>query len=339
MRTRRPRRFRGRRRGSGALALVDVAGVGLNATDTLIRLPHFPAPESKLKYHSSEVRAGGQVATALIACRRWGLAARYAGAIGDDAAGQFQRRELAGEGVEAHWLVRAGCPSQDAYILVDEASGERTILWNRDERLAIRPQELRQEWFTRARLVHTDGHDVAAATAAAGWAREAGIPVTADVDNIYAGIEELLERVDYLVASKEFPARLTAIDDLPRGLVEIRRRHGCRVTAATLGRDGVLAWDGARFHYHPAFRVAARDTTGAGDVFHGAFAFALLRGYDLPQALEFSCAAAGLSCTEPGARGGIKPLVEIEALATSGPRHPAAWDAAALERAARRAAG
>lgn len=320
---------------STAVPVVDVAGLGLNATDTLIHLPYFPNFDSKLRYYSKEVLGGGQTATAMIACRRWGLRARYVGAIGDDAAGDFQRREMSREGVETHWLRRHGASSQDAYILVDSTTGERTILWNRDESLAVRSDELRPEWFTRARLLHVDGHDTAAAAAAAGWARAAGIPVTADVDNLYSGIEKLLANVDYLVSSQEFPARLTGIEDLPEALVTLRRIHGCRVVGATLGKRGVLAWDGRQFHCQPAFQVVTRDTTGAGDVFHGAFAFALVRGYELPRALEFSCAAAGLNCTAPGARGGIRPLAEIEALVRAGERHPAAYDDARLERALR----
>jgi sugar/nucleoside kinase (ribokinase family) len=323
---------------STAVPLVDVAGIGLNATDTLIHLPHFPNFDSKLRYYSKEVLGGGQTATAMIACRRWGLRARYVGAVGDDTAGDFQEREMRREGVEAHWLRRRGVSSQDAYILVDSTTGERTILWNRDDSLAVRPDELRPEWFTRARLVHVDGHDTAAAAAAAGWARAAGIPVTADVDNLYSGIEKLLANVDYLISSEEFPARMTGTEDLPEALVALRRVHGCRVVGATLGKRGVLAWDGRQFHYHPAFQVVTRDTTGAGDVFHGAFAFALVRGYALPRALEFSCAAAALNCTAPGARGGIRPVAEIEALVRTGERQRAAYDDTRLKRAVRGAA-
>jgi sulfofructose kinase len=99
-------------------ARIDVVGVGLNATDTIIRLPHFPAPDSKVEVISTEVKAGGQVASAMVACSRWGLRPRYVGKIGDDAAGEFQKAEMAREGVETHWITARGCPSQTAFILV-----------------------------------------------------------------------------------------------------------------------------------------------------------------------------------------------------------------------------
>jgi sulfofructose kinase len=105
------------------------------------------------------------------------------------------------------------------------------------------------------------------------------------------------------------------------------------LTGATLGTDGVLAWDGARFHYSPAFEVKPVDTTGAGDVFHAAFAYSVLRGEELPRSLEFSCAAAGLSCMGMGARGGIASLGEIEALIRNGQRRPAAFTPEQLEAA------
>jgi sulfofructose kinase len=300
---------------------VDIVSIGLNATDTLIRVPRFPAFDSKTKILSSSLLPGGQAATATVACHRWGLRSRYVGKIGGDAAGRLQREEFAREGVEAHLIEVPNCASQLAYIIVDECTGERTILWQRDDRLDLAPEELPVDWIRGARLVHVDGHPCAPAAAAARWAREAGAVVTADLDNIYPGVEELLEHVDFMIGSRDFPERLLGMPDLFESLPEITRRFGCRVAGATLGRDGVLAWDGAQFRYCPAFRVDAVDTTGAGDVFHAGFAYALLRGDTLPVILEFSCAAAGLNCTAPGARGGIRPVSEIEKLRRAGPRH------------------
>ena len=321
---------------NNATPLVDVVGVGLNATDTLIRLPHFPAFDSKVEFQSADVRAGGQVASAMVACRRWGLSTRYIGKVGDDAAAELQREEYAREGVEAHLLAVPGCMSQVAFILVDQGSGERTILWKRDPRLELRPEEIERDWIVRARALHVDGHDTAAAAAAARWACEAGIPVTADIDNLYPGVEALLENVDCLLASRDFPARLTREADLLRSLLAIQRRYGCRVAGVTLGRQGALAWDGGRFHYSPAYRVDAVDTTGAGDIFHGGFVYALLQGWPLSRALDFSCAAAALACTALGARGGIRPVAEIERLMREGPRHEPAYEPTELERAASR---
>jgi sulfofructose kinase len=314
-------------------AAFDILGVGLNATDTLIRLPRFPAFNSKVEFRVSEVLPGGQVATAVTACARWGLRARYVGKIGDDDFGRLQQEEMKRAGIEAHWVVVPKCQSQSSFILVDEASGERTVLWKRDPRLELLPAELPVGWIRGARLLHVDGHDCAAAAAAARLARDNQIPVTADLDNRYPGVEALLENVDYAVTSEEFPARLTNEGDLFSSLPSIASRFGCRFTAATLGADGVLAWDGSTFLYSPAFDVRPIDTTGAGDVFHAAFAFALLRDDDLSRALEFSNAAAGLSCLGLGARGGICSLPEIERFVRESSRRPSAYTQEQLEAA------
>ena len=318
----------------GEIPVVDVVGVGLNATDTLICVPRFPALDSKLEFTSALVRPGGQVASAMVACQFWGLRTRYIGKVGDDAAAELQRAEFARAGVEAHLASVPGCASQAAYILIDETCGERTILWKRDPRLAVRPEELEREWIVRARALLVDGHDTAAAAAAARWAREAGISVIADIDNSYPGMEALLENVDYLLASREFPARLTGEADLFASLPAIHRDYRSRVTGVTLGKQGALAWDSVRFRYAPAYRVDTVDTTGAGDIFHGAFVYSVVQGWPLAQALDFSCAAAGLNCTAVGARGGIAPLTEIERLMREGRRHEAAYTAEELARRA-----
>jgi len=315
------------------ISRVDLVGVGVNATDTIIELPHFPSLDTKMELTSARVLAGGQVATAVAACAAWGLKTRYMGRIGDDAAGQLQRREFARAGVDAHLIVVNDCPSQSSYILVDQHTGERTILWQRDARQALQPGDIQKECVRNARLLHVDGHDTHAAAAAARWAREAGIPVTADLDNIYAGLPELLAVTDYAITSQEFPARLTGERDLLKSLPMIRRRFGCHVVGVTLGKDGALVWDGSRFFYSPAYQVAARDTTGAGDVFHAAFAYGILQGWPLPRLLDFSCAAAALNCTATGARGGIRPIAEIQALQQKCQRYPEAFPKQELERA------
>jgi sugar/nucleoside kinase (ribokinase family) len=297
----------------------------------MIRLPHFPAFGSKVEFQMSDVLPGGQVASALVACSRWGLKTRYAGKIGDDGFGLLQQTEMERAGVESHWIIAPNCQSQSSFILVDEATGERTILWKRDPRLELLPAEIRREWVVQSRLLHVDGHDCTAAATAARWAREARIPVIADLDNLYPGVEALLENVDYLISSCEFPERLSGEQDLLVSLRGLSRRFGCRVAAATLGADGVLAWDGSTFHYCPAFEVPPVDTTGAGDIFHAGFAYSLIQGWDLGKALEFSCAAAGLACTAVGARGGIAPLDQIEALIRKGQRRPAVFSRGQLE--------
>src|SRR5579875_869017 len=141
---------------------MDIVGVGLNATDTLIPLTRFPASGSKVEFRSASVLPGGQVATAMVACGTWGLKARYIGKLGDDAGAELHRAEFQRLGVDARLLTAPGCASQQAFILVED-SGERTVLWNRDDRLTLRSEDLQREWIVDGRALLVDGYDTAAA--------------------------------------------------------------------------------------------------------------------------------------------------------------------------------
>ena len=304
---------------------VDVAGVGLNATDTLIPLQEFPARGSKVEFESATILPGGEVASAMVACQFWGLRTRYIGKFGDDYAAQIHRAAFERAGVETHLFTAPGCPSYQSFILID-ATGERTVLRRHDERLAIQPAELQREWIASARALLVDGHDTASACLAAKWAREAGIPVVADLDKLYPAIDSLLPAIDYLITSKDIPGLISGERDLPNALRIVHEKFRNKLTAATLGHDGVLAFDGSKHFYAPAFNVHVADTTGAGDIFHAGFLYALLQNWPTDRQLEFACAAAALNCTAVGARGGIRPVAEIENLIATCPRHPSAYN-------------
>jgi sugar/nucleoside kinase (ribokinase family) len=302
--------------------MVDLVGVGLNATDTLIHVPEFPTSGSKVEIKSAVVLPGGQVATAVIACQRWGLRTRYIGKLGDDSGGALHQREFAHCDVETQITIVPGAVSHQSCILVDP-NAERTVLCHHDPKLAIHSDELKREWIINARALLVDGFDTAAAITAATWAREAGLPVIADFDEPYPGIQDLLAKTDYVIVSRDFPRRLCNEPDLRTSLPLLQRRFGCRLTAATLGIEGTLAWNGQRFYHAAAYRVPAVDTTGAGDIFHAGFIYGLLQDWPLERDLDFACAAAALNCTAHGARGGIRPVHEIEKLITAGERYPA----------------
>jgi sulfofructose kinase len=303
----------------------DVVGVGLNATDTLLILPSFPAYGGKLAYEDEILSPGGQVATALVACARLGLRVKYIGTVGDDERGRMQIESLSGSGINLDSLqVRRGVSSQSAYILIDRTTGERTVLWHRPEELRLAAGEIRPEEIACARLLHIDGHDTLAVGRAAEIARRASIPVSVDIDTVYHGFERVLPYVDYLVASAEFPPAWTNEPDPFKALERIQEEYGMYLAGMTLGAHGALARVGGRFIYSPGFVVECVDTTGAGDVFHGAFCYAVLQQVPMLEALEFSNAMAALNSTALGARGGISTASEGRELIRRGERrrHP-----------------
>jgi sulfofructose kinase len=310
---------------------VDLVGVGLNATDTVIPLATYPARGSKVEYSTSTVLPGGQVATTVVACQHWGLRTRYIGKLGDDLAATLHREAFSHAGVETHIITVPGGASAQSLILVD-AQGERTVFIRRDSdaRLVLRPSDLDRDSIINARALHVDGYDTEAAILATTWARAANIPVIADLDELYPNVETLIANVDYLIVSRDFPSRLMAEPDLEQALRKMHRRYNCRLAAATLGQEGVLAFDGKQLHHTPAYSVPVIDTTGAGDIFHAGFIYALLADWPLDRQLEFACAAAALNCTAVGARGGIHSLDDIATLMATGAHYPATAHAETL---------
>lgn len=299
----------------------DVVGVGLNATDTILTVSRFPPHGGKTPFVKEVLSPGGQVASALATCQSLGLRTKYIGSVGDDERGRIQLESLKATGIDLQDVqIREGCASQSAYIVVDEETGERTIFWRRDDCLCIDPEQIHEDQIECARLLHIDGHDTPAVERAARIAKDAGIAVTVDVDTIYEGFDRVLPLVDYLVASSEFPSRWTGEEDPFRALELIQVEHKMKVAAMTLGSWGALALQQGRFHYSPGFVVPCLDTTGAGDVFHGAFCYGLLRDYGLEENLEFANAMAALNCRAMGARGGIASAQQARELMLSAER-------------------
>ncbi|MFM2124244.1 MAG: hypothetical protein RL328_695, partial [Acidobacteriota bacterium] len=284
----------------------DLVGVGLNATDTLLLVPNFPAYGGKVRIAEEIISCGGQVATALAAAAKLGLRTKYIGSIGDDDRGQLQLASLRETGIDLSDVqIRQNCPNQSAYIVIDQSTGERTVFWSRPDCLTIDPSAITEANIGCARMLHIDGHDTPAVEKAARVARSLGIPVSCDVDTIYPGFDRVLPYVDYLVASTEFPARWTGEKDPHRALELIQNQYGMKVTAMTLGADGSLARVNGEFLHAPGYKVDCIDTTGAGDVFHGAFCYSVLSNMGIKEALQFSNAMAALNCTRLGARGGL----------------------------------
>ncbi|HST19841.1 MAG TPA: PfkB family carbohydrate kinase [Blastocatellia bacterium] len=290
----------------------DAVALGLNAVDHLIVVPYYPPFNSKTSFLSHTLAPGGQSATAMVTLARLGMRARYIGKVGADDMGRFQINSIAAEGVESSGImVVEGAESQSAFIIIDSASGERTILWHRDERLIISEGEVDRATVTAGRALHLDGHDVAASIAAARYAREANVPTVLDIDQVYPGVEELLPLIDFMISSSSFPERVTGEADLSSALKKLSEQTGSLFVAATIGEEGVLAYFQGQYIHSPAFKIQCQDTTGAGDAFHGGFIYGLLAGFSVEQTLKFANAVAALKCRAVGARTSLPTLDEV----------------------------
>lgn len=301
----------------------DITGFGENSVDLLAVVAEHPVVNSKQRLQRSMRLPGGQIATATATCARLGLRASYVGTFGGDDLGTLSRNSLIEAGVNIeHSRTLPRATNQFAIILVDARSGARTVLWDRHPDLAWGPADVPRAAVTAGRLLIVDGNDTSASTQAARYAREAGIPTVLDVEKVRPGITDLLQQIDIIIAAQDFPSALTGHEDLGRALAALTDEYHPSLVCATLGEEGSLARFCGREIRTAAFQVDCVDTTGAGDVFRGAFAAAVLRApdADVEDMLEFANAAAALNCRALGARGSLPTAGEVDSLLLARPR-------------------
>ena len=294
----------------------DVVGVGANSVDFVNLLPGYPQPFgafAKMQIRERRVLCGGQTATAMSTCASLGLRSKYVGVSGTDENGRRIRIELTTRNVDIADLIIRDAENQFAVILVDETTGERIVLWDRDDKLRLRDRELPIEAIATARVVHVDDVDDDAAIRAARIGREAGALVTSDIDRLTPRTEELAASVTHAIFAQHVPMHLSGLNDMEGALRKLRKTLD-NVLVVTIGEHGAMALEGDRFYHEPAFKVHAVDTTGAGDVFRGGFIYALVNGQPIDQALRTANAAAAVSCTRLGALNGVPTLAEVREL-------------------------
>lgn len=295
----------------------DVVGFGTNAVDFLIRVPEYPAFNSKVEISDYVQAAGGEAATTMVGLQRLGLQTAYAGRFGDDAAGDFGLESLVSEGVNTDFAEQvAGARTQIAFIVIDERTGERTVLWQRDKRLRYSEADAPLDAAVRGKVLHLTPHDTAACLKMARHARENGIIVSLDIDNLFDGIDGLLPLVDILVASAEFPARFLGIADKREAVLEIKARYGPGIVGVTLGDAGSLLLANDTFIETPGFAVpnGCKDTTGAGDAYRVGLIYGLLSGESVEESARMANAVAALKCRKIGARTALPDCMELSAM-------------------------
>jgi len=293
----------------------DAVGFGLNAVDHLIVVPKYPSFDTKTRLLSHRLSAGGQTATAMVALQRLGFKTAYVGRFGSDPEGQFGLKTLQDEGVNTDYAeVVNGSATQIAFITIEENTGERTIVWDRDDRLAYKPEEAPRNFGSQGRVLHLDAHDPPACVRVAQDAKQAGTLISADIDNVYDGLPGLLPYIDILLGSKEFPHRVTGIADPMEALVELQNRYGSGIVGMTLGDQGAVIYCEGQFLKSPAYTApgGCKDTTGAGDAFRGGFLYGMLTGEDIETSMKLGNAVAAMKCSALGARPGLPTLQQLK---------------------------
>jgi len=294
----------------------DILGLGCVAIDELLYVPAYPAADAKVRVQRRERQCGGLTATALVAAARLGSKCVYAGILGEDDLSQFVVDRLQAEGIDTRLVRRqTGARPIHSIVVVDETRRTRTIFYDLENVFGAQADWPDEEIILSSRVLFVDHFGIEGMTRAAQIARAAGIPVVADFESDQMpGFSDLLALVDHLIVSQEFAEKLTGESRPGVAAKELSRSRA--VTIVTCGSEGCwfLSKDEPTLTRHrPAYAVAVVDTTGCGDVFHGAYASALARGLDMEQRVRFASAAAALKATQRGGQSGIPTRAAVEA--------------------------
>lgn len=292
----------------------DVIGFGAIAVDDLLYVERYPAVNSKTVILEERRQGGGLTGTALVAAARLGATAAYAGVLGDDDLSRYTLRELEREGVDCSLcLSQAGAKPLHSRIIVERDSGLRSILVSHAGFCERQPEQISVELVQSARVLFVDHVAIEAGLRAAELARAGGIPVVGDIERtMHPRTLDLVALIDHLIVSIEFARRVTS-ENAPEACALALARGERVCSAVTAGEQGCwYSVRGGAVRHVPAFRVPVVDTTGCGDVFHGAYAASLAQGYEIHEALVRASAAAALKATQPGGRAGIPTRAALE---------------------------
>lgn len=300
----------------------DMIAFGLNSLDIVAVVPHHPVAGGKTRIERLATLPGGQSASAAVGCARLGWRTQYIGTFGDDDAARIGIESLERDRVDTTMVRRISrATSHTSIVLVDSRSGDRTVLWHRDPRLAMSSEDVPLDAVRSGRVLLVDDHEPFGASAAARAAREAGVRTVIDVEKLRPGTEELLQHIDVIIAAESFPSELTGLSDLGAALREMARRFEPALTCATLGPKGSLSLVDGKEVRTPAFDVHVVDTTGAGDAFRAGFIAGWLRDGNDPNVhdvLRYAHGVAALNCRCLGARDGLPTHDEVAELIRRG---------------------
>lgn len=290
----------------------DCLGFGICAVDYLCIVPQYPGLDEKTEAVEFAVQGGGPVATALVTLARLGGKTTFIGRIGDDTNGKFILNEFSKEGVNTGGIIiDRSTQTNQAFIWIDQQTGKKSIVLNSPNKGEIKPGEIDISHLKSAKYLLVDGRDTEATFYLIEWAKKRGTKIVMDAGSPRNRMDELLRQVDYPVVSEHFCHKYFKQNDYKEA-IKLLLKCGAQAAVVTLGKNGCYGGDETGIYYQPAFPVSIIDTTGAGDVFHGAFIFGLLNKWHLTENLKFASAVAAMKCTKIGGRLGIPDLQSVK---------------------------
>lgn len=293
----------------------DIVGVGHSCLDSLCTVENYPREDDSTHITKIEYQGGGAVATALVAASILGSRVAYIGNTGLDYVSKEIKSLLEKDGVNTDALKeREDSNGLESFVMINSQNGTRTKFPQRDTNPPIDWTEDLNEMVLESKILHLDGTNYINAVEALKRARKGKTVVSLDGCSMQSDNEkniELASSVDILIMNKKYPLRVSGKSSYEEALREMSG-WGPKSVMCTLGEDGVMAVISGRIRHFPAIPAPfVVDTTGCGDVFHGAYLTAYLRGMDEEESIMFASAAASLKCTEKGGRKGVRTREEV----------------------------
>lgn len=289
----------------GKIEPIQVIGIGACVMDTLVTVPNYPNEDTKLRALSTKVAGGGPTATGLVAVSKLDVSAGYIGVLAKDNGGRFLLEDFKKYGVDTSLVeVREGYRSFTSTIWLAKDSATRTCVFDKGDLPPLILDGAKCKAIEEAEILMIDGNEIDAAEAGCKVARDSGTKVLYDCGGLYHGVERLLKLTNVMIPSEEFALGHTGLSTVEEAAVKLYEIYHPEVVVITCGKEGGILYDGKAERY-PAFLVDAVDTNGSGDVFHGAFAAAMVKGYTYKECCVFASAVSALKCTGVGARESV----------------------------------
>ncbi len=290
-----------------------IVGIGACVMDTLYNIPTFPKEDTKLRATGSKPAGGGPVATGLVAAQRLGVQTGYVGVLSDDNGGAFLKKDFEKYGVDTSLIkTEVGYRSFTSVIWLALDSTSRTCVFDKGNLPELSLSNEQKDAIKNAELLMVDGNELNAAVEAAKFARENGTKVLYDCGGLYDGVERLLEHTDIMIPSEEFAMGHTGKDNANDAAKALYEKYSPEVVVVTQGKRGGILYNGKDLISYPIYPAVVVDSNGSGDVFHGAFAAAVVKGYDYEKCCHFSSAVSGLKCTGVGARESVPDFETVK---------------------------
>ena len=286
--------------------MIKIAGIGANVCDTLYNIPSYPKEDTKMRAAGSKLSGGGPVATGLVAAQKLGVQTAYIGVLSDDSGGVYLKNDFIKYGVNTDFSeVKSGFRSFNSVLWLCEDSGTRTCVFDKGNLPALELNDSQKKAIAAADILMVDGNELSAATEAAKIARENGVKVLYDCGGLYEGVQKLLALTDIMIPSEEFALGITGCDNAEDAAYELFKTYNPEVVVITQGKRGGILYDGKTVTPYPIYPANVIDSNGSGDVFHGAFAAGIIKGYDYLKCCHFASAVSAIKCMGIGARESV----------------------------------